>query len=61
MDEIKALYRLNVKKPHLVTLMILSAFASMGAILMMPALPEIAAHFHIHTSTAQLTVTCFLL
>lgn len=61
MDEIKTSYRLNVKRPHLLTLMFLSAFASMGAVLMMPALPEISAHFNIHTSTAQLAVTCFLL
>src|SRR3990167_8580547 len=54
-------YRLDVKKPHLLTLMFLSAFASMGAVLMMPALPEIASHFGIHTSTAQLAVTYFLL
>ena len=54
-------YRLNVKKPHLLTLMFLSAFASMGAVLMMPALPEMSAHFGIHTSTTQLAVTCFLL
>lgn len=54
-------YRIDVKKPHLLTLMFLSAFASMGAVLMMPALPEISAHFGIHTSTTQLAVTCFLL
>lgn len=60
-NHINALYRLKVKRPHLLTLMILSAFASMGAILMMPALPEIASHFKIHTSTAQLVVTFFLL
>lgn len=54
-------YRLNSKQPHLITLMVLSAFASMGAILMMPALPEIAQHFHIRMSTTQLAVTCFLL
>lgn len=55
------LYRLCGKRPHLITLMLLSAFASMGAILMMPALPEIASHFHIRMSTTQLAVTCFLL
>lgn len=54
-------YRIDVKKPHLLTLMFLSAFASMGAVLMMPALPEISAHFGIHTSTTQLAVTFFLL
>ncbi|OGV28323.1 MAG: hypothetical protein A3E88_02695 [Legionellales bacterium RIFCSPHIGHO2_12_FULL_35_11] len=41
--------------------MFLSAFAQMGAVLMMPALPEISAHFGIHTSTTQLAVTFFLL
>lgn len=54
-------YRLDVKRPHLLTLMILSAFASMGAVLMMPALPEISHHFGTHTSTTQLAVTFFLL
>lgn len=53
-------HRLNIKPPHLVTLMILSAFAAMGAIVMMPALPEITNHFHITKSTAQLVVTYFL-
>src|SRR3990167_10634613 len=61
MSTTKNAYRLDVKKPHLLTLMFLSAFASMGAVLMMPALPEISAHFGTHTSTTQLTVTCFLL
>src|SRR3990167_1512090 len=54
-------YRLDVKKPRLLTLMFLSASAQMGAVLMMPALPEISAHFGIHTSTTQLAVTFFLL
>src|SRR5688572_14890818 len=54
-------FRLDVKRPHLFTLMFLSAFASMGAVLMMPALPEISDHFGIHTSTTQLAVTFFLL
>ncbi len=54
-------FRLTGKKPHIISLMLLSAFASMGAVLMMPALPEISAHFKIHTSTTQLAVTCFLL
>lgn len=54
-------YRLDVKKPNILTLMFLSAFASMGAVLMMPALPEISAFFNIHSATAQLTVTFFLL
>ena len=30
-------YRLSTKKPHILSLMLLSAFAAMGAILMTPA------------------------
>ncbi len=41
--------------------MVLSAFAVMGAIILTPALPEIAAYFHISIGMAQLTVTTFLL
>ncbi len=54
------IYRLNVKEPKLVCLIILSAFASMGAVLMTPALPEIVRYFHITQGKAQLTVTLFL-
>lgn len=52
---------INSKEPHIVSLMLLSAFAAMGAILMTPALPEISAYFHISIGTTQLTVTSFLL
>lgn len=54
-------YRLDTKQPHLVSLLVLSAFASMGAVLMAPALPNIATYFHITQGHAQLTVTLFLL
>lgn len=54
-------FRLPGKKPHIISLMLLSAFASMGAILMMPALPQMANHFSIKINTAQLAVTSFLL
>lgn len=54
-------YRLNVKQPRLVSLLVLSAFASMGAVLMAPALPNIANYFQISSGHAQLTVTLFLL
>ena len=46
---------------RLMSLLILSAFASMGAVLMAPALPNIAAYFQITQGHAQLTVTLFLL
>ena len=54
-------YRLLGKEPHIVSLMLLSAFAAMGAILMTPALPEIAKYFDTSVSMTQLTVTSFLL
>ena len=54
-------FRLNMKQPRLMSLLILSAFASMGAVLMAPALPNIAAYFQITQGHAQLTVTLFLL
>ncbi len=53
-------YRLNVKQPKLICLIILSAFAAMGAVLMTPALPSIADYFHVTEGQAQLTVTLFL-
>lgn len=54
-------YKLNVSEPHTINLMVLSAFASMGAVLMTPALPDIAAFFHVTSGLAQLTVSVFLL
>lgn len=54
-------YRLVGKEPHILSLMLLSAFAAMGAILMTPALPEIAKYFNTSVGAAQLTVTSFLL
>ncbi|MDP1573453.1 MAG: MFS transporter [Coxiellaceae bacterium] len=56
-----SVYRLNTKKPHILSLMLLSAFAVMGAIVMMPALPEISVFFQKSIGTTQLTATSFLL
>lgn len=47
-------YRLTSKEPHIISLMLLSAFAAMGAILMTPALPKIATFFSVSTGRAQL-------
>src|SRR3990167_3215893 len=55
------LYRLASKAPHIIALMLLSAFAQMGAILMTPALPEIAEYFGKSVGATQLAVTSFLL
>jgi len=49
------------KEPAVIGLMLLSAFAVMGAIILTPSLPAIATFYHIKTGTAQLTVTLFLL
>lgn len=54
-------HRLVGKEPHIISLMLLSAFAAMGAILMTPALPEIAKFFNTSVGSTQLTVTSFLL
>ena len=54
-------YKLNVKPPNVISLIILSAFASMGAVLITPALSTISHYFNISTGHAQLTVTSFLL
>ena len=62
LEEKKAnIYRLNTKRPHIISLMLLSAFAVMGAIVMMPALPEISVFFQKSIGTTQLTATSFLL
>ena len=54
-------YRLTTKAPHIISLMLLSAFAQIGAILMAPALPEIAEYFGKNVGTTQLVFTSFLL
>lgn len=54
-------HRLNQKEPHILILIVMSSFASMGAIIFAPALPEIAEYFHISQGHSQLTITLFLL
>jgi len=53
-------FRLLGKKPHIISLMLLSAFASMGAVLMAPALPQMSHFFKISMGSTQLVVTSFL-
>jgi DHA1 family bicyclomycin/chloramphenicol resistance-like MFS transporter len=55
------MYRLDQKEPHILTLIIMSSFASMGAVIFAPALPEIAEYFNISQGHSQLTITLFLL
>lgn len=54
-------HRLNQKEPHILILIVMSSFASMGAIIFAPALPEIAHYFNISQGHSQLTITLFLL
>ena len=59
-NKLETLFRLPGKKPDIISLMLLSAFASMGAIVMMPALPRMADFFNKDIGTTQLAVTTFL-
>ena len=54
-------HRLNQKEPHIVALIIMSSFATMGAVIFAPALPEIAHYFGITAGHSQLTITLFFL
>jgi MFS family permease len=54
-------YRLRTKEPAITSLILLTAFASIGAILITPSIPSIAKFFNISIGTAQLTMTAFLL
>ncbi|OGT31543.1 MAG: hypothetical protein A3E87_00320 [Gammaproteobacteria bacterium RIFCSPHIGHO2_12_FULL_35_23] len=53
-------YRLDQKEPALITLIVMSSFASMGAVIFTPALPAIADYFKVSDGHSQLTVTLFL-
>lgn len=61
MTDLPNSHRLNQKEPHIATLIIMSSFASMGAVIFAPALPEIAQYFAISQGHSQLTITLFLL
>ena len=41
------MHRLTQKEPHIITLIVMSSFASMGAVIFTPALPELSAFFNI--------------
>ena len=53
-------YRLAVKKPSLLTLIVLISYGSIGAALFTPAIPSIMDRFGVTTSVSQLTVMLFL-
>jgi DHA1 family bicyclomycin/chloramphenicol resistance-like MFS transporter len=51
----------TTKEPSIISLIILSAFASVGLIIVTPGVPAMASFFKISTGTAQMTITAFLL
>src|SRR4029078_3396446 len=55
------IHRLEQKEPHIFILIIMCSFASMGAIIFTPALPEIGQFFHVAQGHSQLTISLFLL
>ena len=54
-------YRLNVKKPSLLTLIVLISYGSIGTALFTPAIPAVMDHFHVSAGVSQLTIMIFLL
>lgn len=53
-------YRLTVKKPSLLTLIVLISYGSIGAALFTPAIPALMDRFGVTASLAQLTVMLYL-
>lgn len=54
-------YRLKVKKPSLLTLIVLISYGSMGAALFTPAIPAVMGRFGVDASKAQLTIMVYLI
>lgn len=54
-------YKLDVKRPSLLTLIVLISFGSIGAALFTPAIPAIIDFFNVSVSFAQFTVTIYLI
>jgi len=53
-------YKLDVKKPSLLALIVLISFGSIGAALFTPAIPILIDYFGISASLSQMTVTLYL-
>jgi DHA1 family bicyclomycin/chloramphenicol resistance-like MFS transporter len=54
-------YRLTVKKPHTFSLILLTGFAAMSAVIVGPALPALVQTFNINIGSAQSVISIFLL
>lgn len=50
----------KLAKSHIFILLLLATFASIGAVMISPALPEIARHFHITDTQSQLVITVYM-
>ena len=59
-EPLSDMYRLKVKKPHLLTLIVLISYGSIGAALFTPAIPALMDRFGINASMAQLTLMLYL-
>lgn len=51
----------NKKSLNIMTLVMMISFASVNAVLFTPALPQITEYFHVSASSAQITLTIFLI
>ncbi len=54
-------YRLNTKKPHIISLILFISFPSVAAVLISPALPVIAQFYEISVNNSQQLITIFLI
>ncbi len=54
-------YRLNTKKPHLLSLILLISFPSVATVLISPALPAIGDFFVVSNGKAQQLITLFII
>lgn len=54
-------YRLNVKKPSLLTLIVLISYGSIGTAIFTPAIPSVMDRYLVGAGVAQLTIMLFLL
>ncbi len=54
-------YRLSVKKPSLLTLIVLISYGSIGTALFTPAIPAVMDCFQVSAGVSQLTIMLFLL
>jgi DHA1 family bicyclomycin/chloramphenicol resistance-like MFS transporter len=57
----RANHPIGKKEPHIIGLMLLAAFALMGALILTPTLNKISSFFKVNQQAAEMTVSIFLL